>query len=139
MERAQSRWDRIYSKLCGTSVLAVFLAGVILRYRFICVENRPSDPANILGDASWYVYEAFRFFDPSFVPTLYDTLFPPGTPFYFALLRALDPTLRLIDVIQWQLSCLIPLLLGVTAERLYGRGCALWVVVVSSLYFPFWE
>lgn len=70
---------------------------------------------------------------------MYDTLFPPGAPFFYAILRHLDPSMRLIDYSLWFLSSLVPLLLAYTAERLCGRTSALFVLAFSSLYFPLWE
>ena len=127
------------SALLSMFAIVVFLFGAYLRYRFICVENRPSDPENIIGDAAWYAYEAGNMFREDFVPTLYDTLFPPGTALYFHLLMKLDPTLLLIDRVQWILASLVPLLLSGIALRIYGTASALATLILSSVYFPLWE
>lgn len=119
--------------------LGAYLLGVILRYQFIFVQNRPTDPANIFGDIDWYVYESGRIFETGYVPTLYDTLFPPGESIYIAVMRWLDPSLQALVATQWILSCLVPLILGYTAYRLFGLRNALYVFGLSSLYFPLWE
>ena len=131
--------SQVLARLCLGLVCLSFVVGILLRYQFICVENRPSDPANILGDAGWYVYEAVHFFEPDFRPNLFDTLYPPGTPIYFALLRAIDPSMRVLDLMQWFLSCLVPLLLFSLARQLFSKQAALFVLAFSSLYFPLWE
>ncbi len=119
--------------------LAVFLTGCVLRYEFICITNRPIDPANIIGDAGWYINEAVHFFDKDYVVSLYNTLFPPGAPFYYAVLRTIDPSMDLLILTQWLLSCLLPPLLALTAFKLFGRENAVYVLLFSSLYFPLWE
>jgi len=132
------RRDKIDRWLFVFSICA-FVVGIALRYQFICVTNRPSDPENLLGDATWYMHETVNAFEPGFVPTLYDTLFPPGAPMYFYVLRQIDPSMALIDTVQWVLSCLVPIMLGLTAKRLFGRRSAIFVFGFSSLYFPLWE
>lgn len=121
------------------AVAVAYVVGAILRYRFIFLTNRPTDPANIFGDVEWYVFESGRIFTTDFTPTLYDTLFPPGASIYIAAMRWLDPSLRLLVTSQWVLACLVPLLLGTIASRVFDRRRALYVTAFASLYFPLWE
>ncbi len=119
--------------------LTAYAAGAFLRYRFIFVDNRPTDPANIFGDIEWYVFESQRIFTAMESPTLYDTLFPPGTAIYIAVMRWLDPSLELLVTSQWVLACTVPLILSSIALRLFGRANAVFVLAFTSLYFPLWE
>jgi hypothetical protein len=119
--------------------LSAYVFGAILRYQFIFVDNRPTDPANIFGDIDWYVFQSVRIFDSSHESSLYDTLFPPGVSIYIAVLRWLDPSLHALVSTQWILACLVPVVLGYTTYLLFGRKNALYVFTFSSLYFPLWE
>ncbi|MCC6953190.1 MAG: hypothetical protein IT290_03645, partial [Deltaproteobacteria bacterium] len=119
--------------------LAAFVIGVVLRYQFICVDNRPSNPDNILGDAAWYVHHAVNTFEPGYQPTMYDTLFPPGAAMFYYVLRTLDGSFRLVDYVMWVLASLVPVILSATAWRLYGARVAWFVLAFASLYFPLWE
>lgn len=47
--------------------------------------------------------------------------------------------MRLLDLAQWFLSCLVPPLLGLISLRLFDRKVAAAVFLVSCLYFPLWE
>jgi hypothetical protein len=128
-----------YNSLRAFVASLAYLIGVALRYQFICVLNRPSDPENILGDCAWYVNVAVNFFNPDYVQTIYDTLYPPGAPLYYAILRLIDPSMRLLDLTQWTLASLVPIILGYTAYRLFSKNNALYVLIFTSLYFPLWE
>jgi protoporphyrinogen oxidase len=117
----------------------LYLIGIWLRYQFIFLHNRPTDPANIFGDIEWYVFESLHYFEAGYSPTLYDTLFPPGMAIYIAAMRWFDPSLQALLVSQWLLACLIPLILACIADRLFGSKNALLVWAFASLYFPLWE
>ena len=137
----QSHDVRKAPRFCFTllALLGVYGAGLLLRYRFIFEQNRPTDPANIFGDIEWYFFESERIFTTDYVPTLYDTLFPPGTSIYIAVMRWLDPSMHALIVSQWVLASLVPSILGYTALRLFGQRNAIFVFLFSSLYFPLWE
>lgn len=119
--------------------LAAYLAGVVLRYEFILVWNRATSKECLFSDAFAYYKSAADYCNPRYIPSICDTIFPPGGKYYFGVLMQLDPSMEMAMYVQFLLSCVIPLLLYVTAGRLFGRRNGLFALGFSSLYFPLWE
>jgi 4-amino-4-deoxy-L-arabinose transferase-like glycosyltransferase len=84
-----------------------------------------------------YVTAALRSTDPAYTPTIADTIFPPGTAFYLAMLHRLTGDWTAAAVMQVVLSALVPILLAAIAWRLYDQRVALGTLAAASLYFPF--
>lgn len=122
--------------LCAT---ALYFAGVALRFGFILRWNRASDQENLWSDPLAYFLSAQRFCDPSYVPNITDTIFPPGGGIFFGLLMKLDPSMEQALRVQFLMACLVPLLLMVIARLLFSARHGWLVLGMASLYFPLWE
>ncbi|MBI4238957.1 MAG: glycosyltransferase family 39 protein [Deltaproteobacteria bacterium] len=117
------------------AVGVVFGLGCLWRWHYLFHVHPPT--AFLYSDMKGYVETALRWFDPAYVQSIADTLYPPGTAYFLGWLHAIDPSWRLAIVVQCVLSCLVPLLLADTARVLYGRRAAWLTLIVSSGYFPF--
>lgn len=114
---------------------AVFVLGCLWRWHYLFHVHPPTQ--FIYSDMKGYVDAGLRWFDPTYVPSIADTLYPPGTAFFFGWLHTIDPSWHLAIAVQWGFSCLVPLLLADTARCLYGHRVAWLTLILSSGYFPF--
>lgn len=127
------------------AALAVYTSGVIVRCFYIFKWHRAMD--YVYSDMEMYLRAATDFCNPRFVSSINETVHPPGARFLFGTLRWLEqvlwpnyePSMTLVPVAQFVLSILVPLLLAGTAWELFGRRTALFMLVLASLYFPFFD
>jgi hypothetical protein len=115
------------------------LAGLAWRAHHILFAHPAGD--YVYSDMAGYHRAAELFLDPAYRQGIADSLFPPGAGYLFAALHRLD--LRLgsgaaaTRAAMLAMSVALPLVLSALARVLYGRGAALLVLGMASLYFPF--
>ncbi len=116
-------------------VWGIFLAGAIWRYHYL-LHVHPATQF-IYSDMQAYVQSALAWFDPHYVPTIVDTLYPPATGYFFGWLHRIDPSWHLALIMQWILSALVPVCIAAFAYDLFGKRVALLSLAMASVYFPF--
>ncbi len=113
----------------------VWIFGVAWRYDYLFHAHPMTQ--YVYSDMQGYYESALRYFAPRFVPGVTDTIYPPGTAYFFGLLHQIDPTWVTAQWTLLALSCGVPLVLGWIAWVLFGIRVAALTVIFSSLYFPF--
>ncbi len=120
-------------------VAACYLGGVGWRHHHILVAHPLAD--YVYSDMEGYERASLQRLDPTYHPSIVDTLYPPGASFFFAALHRLDAPadarFRATGTVMFVLSCLLPLLIAGLAKLLFGEAVALIVLGMASLYFPF--
>lgn len=115
--------------------LAIYLIGVLWRCYHIFYAHQPTE--YLFSDMRDYHRMALHSFDPQYVPTIYDTIKPPGTGWYFGILHLVDPSWRVAFGAQWLVSSLAPVVIALIAHELYGRRAAAIALILASLNFLF--
>lgn len=90
----------------------------------------------IYSDMQGYYESAIRYFTPGFVPSIVDTIYPPGAGYFFGALHLLDPSWQLAQWTLFALSCAVPVVIGWIAWTLFGIHVASLSVMFASGYFP---
>lgn len=119
-----------------------FAAGVGLRFDYIFRHNQPMD--HLFSDMKGYYDRAQDFCNPEYIPSIADTVHPPGGYYYFGMLMKLDRTfllgqMDLLGPVQFAGSVLAVLLVAGIAYELFGRRVALVALAMASLYYPLWD
>jgi hypothetical protein len=83
-----------------------------------------------------YYQAALRYLTPGFVPTISDTVYPPGAGYFFGFLHKLDPSWALTQWTLLVLSSVVPLVIGWIAWTLFGASVASLSTIFASIYFP---
>ena len=113
--------------LCGAAVRALYALVWHPMMKFL------------YSDMELYWRFAGRFTDASHVGTIEDTLYPPGTPYFFGILAKVDASMRFGMAVQLALALAIPLLVYAIGKELYERRVALLAMAFASLYMPLFE
>jgi hypothetical protein len=112
-----------------------WLGGVAWRYDHLFYAHPMTQ--YIYSDMQGYYESALRYVTPGFVPSIADTIYPPGTGYFFGLMHKLDPSWVAAQWALFTLSCAVPLILGWIASTLFGIRVASLTVILASVYFPF--
>lgn len=129
----RSRWAVAALLLC----LTIYGAGVVFRFAYIFHWHPPNDPQYIYSDMSGYVGNAVAWFQPGYKFHPVDTVMPPGYHWLLGSLFYLDPSRKLAVIVQFLMSCAVPLMVAGMAYQMYGRSVASLSLVLVSIYFPF--
>jgi len=118
----------------GLWVAALLISAVAWRYAYAVVIH----PATmfVYSDMAAYADWAIRHFTPGYVPTFYDTVFPPGMLYYLGVLHRVDSGWQLALHAQFLLGVFTPVLVFVIALDAYGRRTAIVALGISAFYFP---
>lgn len=110
------------------------LVGALIRLLYVMVLHRATD--HVYSDMQDYLLRALRYFGPE-RQQIDDTIHPPGTVMFLAILHRLDVTWNAEMLVQWLLSLGVMALIWLIARRLYGTTTAVLALAITSLYFPF--
>jgi len=110
------------------------LGGALIRFLYVMVLHRATD--HVYSDMQDYLLRALRYFGPE-RQQIDDTIHPPGTVIFLAVLHRLDTTWNAEMLVQWLLSLGVMALVWLIARRLYGTQTAVVALAITSVYFPF--
>jgi 4-amino-4-deoxy-L-arabinose transferase-like glycosyltransferase len=116
---------------------AIFAAGVVLRALYVLRWHRPVD--YLVSDMEGYVRTGRDWLDPAHVPNISDTVYPPGTAYFFGFLNRIDPSLALASYVQLAIACAIPVVIWAIADELFDRRVALVTLPLSSLFYSLFD
>ena len=125
--QALTAWQR---RIVWTSALV----GALIRFLYVMLLHRATD--HVYSDMQDYLLRALRYFGPE-PQQIDDTIHPPGTVIFLAILHRLDTTWNAEMLVQWLLSLGVMALIWLIARRLYGTTTAVVALAVTSVYFPF--
>ena len=117
--------------------IVAYIAGVFLRYLYIFRWHPMAK--YIYSDMLAYSNSIDNWLDPKWVPDIADTIYPPGTRYFFGVLKVLDPSLGMAMWVQLLMALAVPLLIGSLGFKLFGRRTGLYAVAIASLYFPLFD
>ncbi|HJU23452.1 MAG TPA: glycosyltransferase family 39 protein [Casimicrobiaceae bacterium] len=110
------------------------LVGAVIRFLYVMILHRATD--HVYSDMQDYLLRALRYFGTE-RQQIDDTIHPPGTAIFLAILHRLDVTWNVEMLVQWLLSLGVMALVWLIARRLYGTTTAAVALAIASLYFPF--
>ena len=117
------------------SAIGFYIVGLLFRYSFILQTHHPRH--HVYSDAAQYLYFATQLLSPDFKQNILHTVWPPGNPFFLALLYLFDPTLGFAAGFGLLLTALVPILVACVAKLIFGARAAWWALIFASLHFGF--
>lgn len=116
-----------------TVSFAAWWGGVLARFAYILDGHHARN--HVVSDAVQLTDLAKRLVDAPLSQTIYDTIWPPGTSATLALFMARDPSLSGAAVLQFLLSCAVPLLFAHAAYLVAGERVAIFTLFAATFDF----
>lgn len=113
---------------------ALWCGGVAWRYNHIFRAHPMTE--YVYSDMQGYYDAAIRWFTPGYVQNVGDSVYPPGTGYFFGLFHRLSPSWVGLQWAIFVLSCVTPLAIGWIAWNFFGGRVATMSVAFASYYFP---
>lgn len=126
----------LLSPLAGVIYTAVvYVFGLVWRYFHIFKLHRPTD--YVYSDMNMYVELGKRFAKEGYKLQPHDVTHPPGLSELLAYYYKQDPSLSGLIRLQFWITALVPLAIGLLGWLAFDRKTGLWAIAIASVYFPF--
>jgi hypothetical protein len=124
-------------RLAAQIAILAFAVGLYVRYLYIFRWHPMLE--YIYSDMEMYRHAIELSLDPKWIPDISDTVYPPGTKFFFRWLTLLDPSMDLAMTVQYLMACATPVLVGLIGAKLFSRRTGYYSCAMASLYFPLFD
>ena len=117
------------------SAIALYLGGVLWRVWYIFFFCPPTK--FVYADMVLYIGRAKELLEPNFKMYPEFVTHPPAMIYLLSWMYRIDPSWMFATVVQFALSCLIPLMVGCLGWQTMGRRVGTLALGLASVYFPF--